>query len=418
MPNMRVAVLVDLPREAAAGGHVKYWERLAQAAARQDIPLDLTIYFSGAAGEEILAPHVRYRTLSPVFSTSRLKFLPYVPAHTDLAGFHPALAQELTQYDVIHTTDAYFNFARTAERIASWNKIPLATSFHTDTPAYAELFTRQTLRSLLGEKIGGFVADTFRLPARERAKKEKRLRAHLRKCAAIFAMREADIAVAREVAPGAMIVPMRLAADKTLFTPQKAARALVDVQHGIPPGRFVVLFVGRVDAGKNMPVLLEACAGSIAAGVDLHLLVTGLGPMSDEVKQKLGDRATLAGQVMPEELARFYASADCLAMVSDIEIGGLVGVEALASSCPVLVSRASGAAGLLGYPAAMQEVSSGVEAWREALTKLAQDDARRAKMREDALAFRHDRLADWGDILQVDFMPVWRELARGGANVR
>jgi hypothetical protein len=119
----KIAALVDLPRAAGSGGHVKWWERIAAAAADQpDFPFDLTVYFSGDAADEVLAPHVRLRSLSPVFSTARLKFLPYTPDDTDLAPYHPRLARELARYDLIHTTDGFFAFARTAERAPEHRK--------------------------------------------------------------------------------------------------------------------------------------------------------------------------------------------------------------------------------------------------------------------------------------------------------
>ncbi len=408
MAYPHVAVLVDLPREAAAGGHVKYWERVAQAAVRESAPVDLTIYFSGTGADEVLSPQVRFRFLPPVFSTARLKFLPYVPAHTDLAPFHPALARELPRYDVLHTTDGFFAFARTAERVARWHGIPLVTSFHTDTPAYAELFTRQTLQSLVGEKFGRWINFVFKISVRERASKEKRLKKHLCACSSVMAMRTEDIALAQGVVPLEKIMPMRLAVDKEIFMPQEGARVEIERLYTIPPRKFLTLFVGRVDAGKNMPLLLQAFVEAIKKGAPLHLVVVGLGPMSNEVKTRLGSNATLTGLLPPEKLAQLYAAADCLAMASDIEIGGMIGLEALACGCPVLVSKRSGVAPLCGGTAAMQEIASDPAAWAEALTALAQDRTRHAVMREAASAFRCDKLAGWQEVIMEDFFPVWQ----------
>jgi glycosyltransferase involved in cell wall biosynthesis len=421
MNPLRIAVLVDLPRETAAGGHVKYWERIADAAVREGLPVDLTIYFSGTGKEnEILSPQVRFRFLAPVFSTAQLKFLPYVPAHTDLAPFHPQLARELPDYDVIHTTDGFFAFARTAERIARWYHIPLVTSFHTDTPAYTELFTRATIENLFGRKVGDWIVNTLRVPARARAAKETRLRKHLRLCSAILAMRPEDKAFAAQAVSAASILPMHLGVDKTLFTPQRQDRAGVLADYGIARDSFVALFVGRVDRGKNMHVLARACAAALAQGVPLHLLVAGEGPLSDEVKALLGDKATLPGTVTPQELARLYASVDCLAISSEIEIGGMIGCEALAAGCPVLVSKDSGMAQLFGDTSAMQQVASGVEAWTKALVDLARDGSREVAMHDAASRFRRDSLAGWDDVLKRDFMPAWIKVAqqRGKADVR
>ena len=87
---LRVGVLVDLPLGAAAGGHVRCWERLAEAA--RDFPdeIDLTIHFMGPQpAERELSDTVRYCIEPPVFGTNRLGFLSHVPDHTDLSPWHP-----------------------------------------------------------------------------------------------------------------------------------------------------------------------------------------------------------------------------------------------------------------------------------------------------------------------------------------
>jgi glycosyltransferase involved in cell wall biosynthesis len=340
--------------------------------------------------------------LPPIFSTSKLKFLPYVPAHTDLAPFHPALARELPDYDLLHTTDAYFAFARTAERYAQWNKIPLVTSFHTDTPAYTELFTRQTLRSLLGPNLAGWVNGRFRISVKERLKKEKRLAKHVRAVDAVMASRSEDLVHAPE-----KTFTMRLGVDKEIFAPDTQARAEIEREFNITPGQFIILFVGRVDAGKNLPTLLQACVKLRERGVPLHLLLAGSGPMEEDVKKTLGGHASLPGFISADRLAKFYNAADCLAIASDIEIGGLIGLEAMACGCPVLVSRQSDIAGLLGRPGGMQEVESGVENWTEALAEFAANKDKQKQMRAAALTFRAEKLASWDDVWREDFLPVW-----------
>jgi glycosyltransferase involved in cell wall biosynthesis len=178
--------LVDLPRSAEAGGHVKWWERLAAAAAIEaeggDAPFDLTVYFSGEGPDEILNAHVR-RHLPPVFSTARLRFLPYVPDHTDLSPYHPRLARELPGYDLIHATDGFFAFARTARRIARQRAIPLTSSIHTDTPAYARIFTRQTIAKLSAHWpwMKRKLIEDWNLPDRQGSRMDRRLQEHMRR---------------------------------------------------------------------------------------------------------------------------------------------------------------------------------------------------------------------------------------------
>ena len=54
--RIKVGVLVDLPHTTQAGGHIRAWERIANAARHLPDQLDLTVHFSGAAREVRLGP--------------------------------------------------------------------------------------------------------------------------------------------------------------------------------------------------------------------------------------------------------------------------------------------------------------------------------------------------------------------------
>ncbi|MDD5586326.1 MAG: glycosyltransferase [Alphaproteobacteria bacterium] len=410
--HLRVAALIDLPRSAKSGGHVKGWERLAAAAAASALPLDLTVYFSGPEMTEVLGPHTKVRQLPPVFSTARLKFLPYVPDHTDLAPYHFRLAHELKNFDVIHTTDGFFAFARTAERISRRYGIPLVTSFHTDTPSYAQLFTRQTIESLFGKKwLGRFLADVLRLPERQGCKMKERLKKHLGACRYALATRVEDCALAASVLGEDRVQLLRLGVDRDMFGPQRRNRAGIESDYNIPPGRFIVLFVGRVDAGKNIYTLIEAMEKLIGEGLPLHLITAGVGPAVEDIENRLGDHATTPGFVPPSDLARLYASVDVFALPSEVEIRSQAGEEALACGCPVLVSEKSGVADLYGRKTVMRTVKSGVDPWTEALWTIATDAALREKMRAAAADYSQNHIVSWGDVLAGDFFAVWKKAA-------
>ena len=415
---LRVAALVDLPRSARAGGHVKYWERLAAVAveeADQEAPLDLTVYFSGDAPDEALAPNVRLRHLPPVFSTARLKFLPYVPDHTDLAPWHPRLARELPRYNLIHATDGFFAFARTAERIARARSIPLTTSLHTDTPAYARLFTRQTIEALCARRpwLRRKLIEDWGVPERQGARMERRLARHLRQCAHAFVTRAEDRVLAQGVLDSQRVSSIRVGVDKAMFGAHRRDIPGVRRDYAIPKDRVIALFVGRVDAGKNVGVLKEAAAQAIAEGAPLHLIVAGLGPMAEDLARALGDRVSLPGFVRPDELARLFASVDFLALPSEVEIHSMAAIEAIASGCPAMVARAAGSTSLFGATPAVLAVEGGARNWTAAMRDLAADPERREVMRVAALAYRDAHLASWSEALYEDFLPGWRAAVSG-----
>lgn len=406
---LKVAALVDLPRSAQSGGHVKCWERLAVAAAHSALPLDLTVYFSGPEGTEVLGPHARIRQLPPVFSTKNLKFLPYIPDHTDLASYHPKLAKELAQQDIIHTTDGYFAFAQTAARVSRERCIPLTTSFHTDTPSYTRIFTKQVIEKSFRwiPPLRRALLDKYNMPERQGQKMDIKLRQHVSLSRDAFVTRDEDHTLAENILGKAHAHHLRLGVDKTMFGSYRRDRAGIEQDYTIPQDTVVVLFVGRVDVGKNIYVLVDAMEKLIKDGVPLHLITAGVGPALGYVEKKLGVHVSTPGYVDPVELARLYASVDILALSSEVEIRSMVGVEAMASGCPVLVSEKSGVAQLFNYTTAMHVVESGGEAWEKALLGLAYAPEKRKKMRRAAIQYSREHLASWQDVLAEDLFSVW-----------
>lgn len=410
---LRVAALVDLPRSPSSGGHVKCWERLATAAALSSLPLDLTVYFSGQDETEVLAAHTRIRHLKPLFSTANLKFLPYVPDHTDLAPYHPSLARELSQYDVIHTTDGFFAYSRTAERMARAHHIPIVTSFHTDTPAYTRIFTRLAIERSFewSQGLRHILLDVLDVPERQGKGMDHKIRKHLTNCSYALVTREEDDALAVSILGRDHVRHLRLGVDKEMFNPLRCDRSAIEKIYGIPDNRIVLLFVGRVDVGKNIYTLIHAMEKLIAEGIPLHLVTAGVGPATEDVQKVLKDHVSVAGYVAPVDLAQLYASVDGLALSSEVEIRSMAGVEAIASGCPILVSEKSNIAQLFDNTVAMQTVVSGVDNWADAICNFSADPEKRLTMHKAALDYSDRHLASWQDVLAEDLFTVWQQAA-------
>jgi glycosyltransferase involved in cell wall biosynthesis len=374
------------------------------------------VFFSGPRRTEVLGRGAKLTQLPPLFSTAQLKFLPYVPDHTDLAPYHPRLARELPDFDVIHTTDAFFAFARTAESVSRRRSIPLVTSFHTDTPAYTRIFTRQTIESRLSGWPARKLIEDWQLPERQGRRMEQRLAQHVSRCVFAAATRPEDHSLAESVLGPGRVGNLRLGIDKQVFGPHRAERAAIEQAYGLPAGQVLALFVGRLDVGKNIHTLVEAVAAVRAAGLPLHLITAGVGPAADEIRARLGPAATVAGFVPPHELARLYASVDLVALASEVEIRSMVGMEAMASGSPVLVSRKSGVAELFDYTAAMRVVESGPAAWASALRRIALDREGRRTMTAAALDYARRQLASWREVLDEDLFSLWREAVQAPAH--
>ncbi len=407
---VRVGVLVDLVWSPQAGGHVKCWERFAEAACRIPDRLDLTVHFSGsAAGRHELAPNVRYLIHPPVFSTARIPFLSHVPDHTDLAPYHFGLARALAGYDVLHTTDAFFAFARTAARVARRRGIPLTNSIHTDTPGYTRVFTVQTIHRLVGQGVlGRLLVDRLQVHERAAADMLAKLARHQAQCRHALVSQAEDFERARSVLPEERLGYLRRGIDRDAFTPAKRDRAAVREAYGVPEDRVLILFAGRVNRGKNVMVLAQAVRRLVERGLPVHLLCAGKGDDRQAILDLLGDHASCPGPVAQTELQRLYASANLFAFPSEVEVFANVVQEALTSGLPVVMAEKSGSGHLVDADTGVVLDGRDVDAWEQALGDLASRPDQLADMKRAARARAERTLPSWLEVLEQDLLPRWQ----------
>ena len=201
----------------------------------------------------------------------------------------------------------------------------------------------------------------------------------------------------------------------------------VDLSAALPTARsgkdgpLELLFVGRAEERKGLPVLLRAFEALRSAGVPARLTVAGA--TREEVDPLLLDAegVRVAGRVTDDEKWRLLGEADILCAPSlGGESFGMVLTESFASSTPVVASD------IAGYREVVRDGVDGLlvpagepAALGEALRSLALDPARRAEMsaaaRERAERFAWPRVTDevletYGDAIE---MP-----ARAGAAAR
>ncbi len=124
-------------------------------------------------------------------------------------------------------------------------------------------------------------------------------------------------------------------------------------RHGIPLGRPVALFVGRVAHEKNIGFLLEALVHARRLRPEVLLVVAGEGPAMPDLQAQV--RALgLPGAVQfigyldrGSELPDCYAAADVFVFASRTETQGLVLLEAMAAGLPVIALAEMGTIDIL-----------------------------------------------------------------------
>jgi phosphatidylinositol alpha-mannosyltransferase len=178
--------------------------------------------------------------------------------------------------------------------------------------------------------------------------------------------------------------------------------------HRRPNEELKILFVGRAEERKGLPVLLRAFEALRGAGVQARLTVAG--PAVEEVEPLLlePEGVELAGQVDDVEKWRLLGEADVLCAPSlGGESFGMVLTEAFASGTPVVASDIAGYRDVVrdGQDGMLVAVGNAV-ALGEALRTLAFDPARRSAMAAAARE-RADRFA-WPNVAR-EVVDVYEE---------
>jgi glycosyltransferase involved in cell wall biosynthesis len=116
---------------------------------------------------------------------------------------------------------------------------------------------------------------------------------------------------------------------------------------GIPDDAFLVGHVGRLAPEKNLGLLTRALARFLLASPMAHAVIVGAGPSSSKVhddlqRAELEGRVHFAGVLENRFLVSAYKAMDAFAFTSLSETQGLVLVEAMAASVPVVALSGPG----------------------------------------------------------------------------
>jgi phosphatidylinositol alpha-mannosyltransferase len=144
-------------------------------------------------------------------------------------------------------------------------------------------------------------------------------------------------------------------------------------------GPLRLLFVGRLDAQKNVPRLLDAMS-YVSSPVDLVLVGDGeqRGLIRDQLERLNLSNVRLAGAQRGEDLLRWYRWADAFVLSSDKEGMPLVLLEAMAAGLAIISTDVAGSREVLegvGLLAAPQPKALG-----EAIQRVAADSHLRSEL--------------------------------------
>jgi glycosyltransferase involved in cell wall biosynthesis len=172
-------------------------------------------------------------------------------------------------------------------------------------------------------------------------------------------------------------------------------------QHPATASRFTVLFAGRLYRRKRVDVLLRAAAQLRERVPGIEVRIVGHGPCATPLRElsrelKLEGTVTWLGDVPRATLAEEYNRADVFCLPSVQEGFGIVLLEAMAASKPIVASRAAAIPEVAPHAALVEPdnpeaLAAGIEAlYRspERCAAMAEEGARRVEQFDAALVAR------------------------------
>ncbi len=417
----RVAVVTTLADGPNAGGHVRVWKRLGEAFARLNAPpFDLDLFFltpSGASGPECERPgkSLAIHRLPARWPSERFAFLRTAAGSTDLAPSHPPLAAAIADADLVVASDPYA-FGRTAERWARRSGRPLCYAIQTRHDRFTEIYGREILRRALPAPLADLACERFRLPERFATASRRAVERIQKEAAVVFASSETECRLLAERAGAQQVRLLRRGLDFVRFSPTRRDRAWLERRFGVPVDAPLLVFAGRVDASKGLPLLVETMeqtAASHEAGDTPRLFIAGEGPWRETARRRLGERVHAPGILDQDTLGRVMAGGDLFVFPSRSEAAGNVVREAQAAGLPVLLPAGEAIAECIGEPGhdGFAVPADDPFHWAEAVRAMLMVDATRREARRAAIAASaRRRWPAWHQVLEEDLMPVWLSL--------
>jgi len=204
--------------------------------------------------------------------------------------------------------------------------IPVASGFHTNFQQYMAY---------------------YRMPILEKAALKYLRRVHNRSTCTFVPSRDAIADLDSLGFENLQLLPKGV--DTRLFSPKKRSR-LLRRTWGVPRGGLVGLYVGRIAAEKNLPMVVSTFLEIQGHLPDFRGVFVGDGPKLEALRKE-HPQFVYAGVLRGEDLAEHYASADLFVFPSVTETFGNVTLEAMASGLAVVA---------YDYAAARQHISDGV----------------------------------------------------------
>ena len=338
----RVAILIDLELSNKSGGHVKFWEKICESLLREKLEIKMDIFFLGKVKKKRkLNNFINFKINKPILSSKILKVVGIDADYTDLFPLNPILFFELKKYDLIHTTDQLFSMSKTAKLASFIWKIPLTTSYHTDTPSYTKHYILKMFSSY-PSFLSSFFIKKIKLHQKISENQKIRIQKYFNFCEKVmidFKTLSKDFS---KIKKSKKIVNLERGINKEVFKKIKINKRNFYEKFKIPLENKILFFCGRIHELKGANFLAKIHKNLREKGVRVTTILTGEDIHGDECKKIGGQNLIITNYLNQNEVASFMNVCDLFVFPSLYETGPQVVLEAKSCGALCLVSPNGG----------------------------------------------------------------------------
>jgi len=404
----RIAILIDLELSNKSGGHVKFWEKICESLLEDNLEIKIDIFFLGKVKKKRKFNNfINFKIKKPILSSKILKIVGIDADYTDLFPFNFFLFFELKQYDLIHTTDQLFSMSKTAKLASFIWKIPLTTSYHTDTPSYTKYYISKIF-SYLPLPLNSFFIKKIKLHQKISENQKIKIQKYFNFCNKVMINFKSLSEDFSKIKKNKKIVNLERGINKEVFKKIKINKINFYKKFNIPLENKILFFCGRIHELKGANFLAKIHNNLIERGLPVTTILTGEDIHGDECKKIGGQDLIITNYLNQNEVANLMNICDLFVFPSLYETGPQVIMEAKSCGALCVVSPKGGGRKISHNFDGIIINKYLVNEWVKVIYSLLKEKKKISKIKNNLQ--KYNTSPSWRDIFFNVFYKNWKEV--------
>ena len=404
----RIAILIDLELSNKSGGHVKFWEKICESLLEDNLETKIDIFFLGKVKKKRKFNNfINFKIKKPILSSKILRIVGIDADYTDLFPFNIFLFFELKKYDLIHTTDQLFSMSKTAKLASFIWKIPLTTSYHTDTSSYTKYYILKVF-SYLPSPLSSFFIKKIKLHQKISENQKIKIQKYFNFCNKVMINFKSLSEDFSKIKRNKKIVNLERGINKEVFKKIKINKVNFYKKFNIPLENKILFFCGRVHELKGANFLAKIHKNLIEKGLPVTTILTGENIHGDECKKIGGQDLIITNYLNQNEVANLMNICDLFVFPSLYETGPQVVMEAKSCGALCVVSPKGGGRKISHNFDGIIINKYLVNEWVKVIYSLLKEKKKISKIKNNLQ--KYNTSPSWRDIFFNVFYKNWKEV--------